>query len=525
MQRDRKLLWAWMFGCTSMAWGCVLARESEPHPNHCVNRTGDTWCLQTYGETKGYCARGASPCEVRGDDGCVATRPSDDACYSPCGLESPPGMNCDGIAGQDSTSDDGPSAETESSESDGTAMGPSSSLGEMSSSTSVGEGCETHDDCPSPEVPACGAEGECVACNAVIDGDAACDALDAGTDVCSADGVCVECTPERLEACGGRQPICVAGSCSPCVAHDQCPAEAPAAEGPGCDLLEGSCLPADAVLHVDGDGPADADNFADALTDLALLGDRGTIIVHALDNDAPYTEAVSIQGIRTVALLPAAGERPIVQGTGGNPGISISTGAIAYFEGLQIENANNVGILVEGGTAWLDRCEVVSNDDGGIAAQLGASLILRNSFVNAPNDDTALRIDASSATLLYSTIGASFGDSRSLECVAPLDVTIRNTLLLSRGTLDAVDCTNATVTNSAISGTFPPGGSNTTDVIVDAAWFVDYDEGDFRLQAGQPFDEIARWRDGDPVTDIDGTPRPTVDGEDDIAGAHILVTN
>ena len=78
-----------------------------PYAGHCINQTGDEFCREKYGDSKAFCQEGS--CEPFVDDGCVAQRPEDDACYSPCGdgktLADDPDAECEGVAetGTDAT--------------------------------------------------------------------------------------------------------------------------------------------------------------------------------------------------------------------------------------------------------------------------------------------------------------------------------------------------------------------------------------------------------------------------------------
>ena len=54
-------------------------------------------------------------------------------------------------------------------------------------------------------------------------------------------------------------------------------------------------------------------------------------------------------------------------------------------------------------------------------------------------------------------------------------------------------------------------------------WFIDYFGADLSLSPNGAtiFLDIAQWQAGDPATDIDGTPRPAMDGTPDYAGADV----
>jgi len=520
----------------TLATGCILSEGLVPSDDHCVSRSGNAWCVSKYGNDKPYCTRGVRPCRFVDDnnDGCMPSRPADSVCYSPCGmvrsLSEDPGIACDGFAGEESTSTTSDAQETSLDLSDGitTEGGP---LGSGASSDAMSTGsdndpygdplCIAHEDCTSEDAPAC-KDGICVPCDTVPNGDAACTALGVGTDVCGDDGVCVQCNPTRLEACEVTSPICVDGTCTPCTAHGQCPAASPGPDSAGCVLSTGACLPTEAVVHVDGDGERDHTTVTAALS---ALGDAGTIILHERDKHAPYAETVTLDGAQTIAILAASDERPILQGIDRDPGLTVSTGAAVFVERLAIQDSDSEGVRLDGGVAWLDRTVVSDNSGGGVQVQAFGELVLRNSFVSGPNDLSAVQIDGGNADVIYTSIGGGALEARAMVCTDASAVRVRNSLLLARGDLDAIDCANATISHSAIMGAWTTGTDNVTGIEVEGRWFEDYNRGDFRLKREHPFDGVARWQLGDPRTDIDGAARPGTDGSADVAGAHLPVTN
>jgi len=62
-----------------------------PRAGHCAQQSGDEWCAAQYPDgsrsfcRRGYCDDQAGEQDPVARDGCVAARPADDACYSPCG--------------------------------------------------------------------------------------------------------------------------------------------------------------------------------------------------------------------------------------------------------------------------------------------------------------------------------------------------------------------------------------------------------------------------------------------------------
>jgi hypothetical protein len=83
-----------------------------------------------------------------------------------------------------------------------------------------------------------------------------------------------------------------------------------------------------------------------------------------------------------------------------------------------------------------------------------------------------------------------------------------------------LQCTDAQVSDSAleemVTGNVALGPMNKD-------WFEDYEVGDFHLTDNPPetINLAAKWKTGDPVTDIDGDDRPMTNGSPDFAGADV----
>jgi hypothetical protein len=61
---------------------CVVT--IEPDPSHCMHNDGDAFCVEQHvKKIRPFC--GIASCDASYGDGCVGTRPVEDACYSPCG--------------------------------------------------------------------------------------------------------------------------------------------------------------------------------------------------------------------------------------------------------------------------------------------------------------------------------------------------------------------------------------------------------------------------------------------------------
>jgi len=428
--------------------------------------------------------------------------------------------------------------------------------------------CLEAEDCESdPQRPVCDDEDNtCVACTAQDEG--ACGTADPENPICDPVArACVPCSATDPGSCDGATPICdLTGDdpvCVPCTAHADCSERSAAMEGSACDLELGSCL--DPVFHVDGDHPScnDAGNGTEAAPFCTLqsavseiaVDETGTIVVHpAASTYAP----VDIANGRRIALVAAQGDTPRITGTQDNPNLDLSNAAVVYVDGLRFEGNANVstpGIRVNSATLVLDRSVVSGNIGVGVSGTNGAEMTVRRSEIFGNGGDGltiaggALRLENSfvmgvdgveitggaQATVLYATVAGRAGEfDRAVRCTTGTNVTVRNSILLhdnDDGNTNPFSCFDAVISRSAFTGTF--GGSNITESVdeiddLDAAWadawFENFENGDFHLLDGHPFEDIARWESGDPTTDLDGTLRPTTDEAPDVAGAHRLAS-
>lgn len=483
-----------------LSTSCIETR-TIPNADFCTNALGDQTCVERFPDgSRPYCV--VAECL---DDfyGCFPYEPAPE-CASPCGLESTDCMPGETTVGTESGTASGSTTEDPSG---------SETSSETESSTTGPQPCVTDEECTDAAAPFCGPGGECVACDGMADPDAACAGADPGEPLC-VDGACVQCTVEDPSACTGMTPVCdgASNSCVPCTAHDQCGEAA-------CNLFTGACLPAeaDAIAHV---GPGQ--EFATLALALASIpaGGEGTLVVHQAD----YNEGVLVNGDRTVAFLAAEGDLPLwLLGGGGAPQLTVVTGGTALVDGLRLSgNATDRGVRVNGGRAWVDRSRIVQNAGGGVVAENGADLILRNCFVGGDISDVdALAVDGATADIIYTTMAGGFGIATALGCDVTAVVSVRSSLLVARTDSDEIVC-DATIEHSATE--LALGGSNVALGDMSTTWFTAYGTGGFGLTAMHPaaIDTAAQWQAGDPPTDIDGDPRPAVDGTPDYAGADVL---
>ena len=472
--------------------------------DHCTFNEGDRYCAEMF-EGLPFCTQGQNECSSKERYGCVAEVAPE--CHRPCGVLSE--EECLGAASSTGT-DTGVSSESSS---------ESSESGSESSSTTGPMPCVSDEECTDAAAPFCGVTGECGTCDGTADGDAACAGVDPMAPLCVGDA-CVACTPENPLVCDEQLLLCdgTTNACVPCVAHDECGSGA-------CELAVGTCFPPGTVVHVDGDGGQDFMTVAAAVASVGA-GMHGVVVVHELDGGNPYTGAVLIDGGKRIALLAAAGEDPILQGTGGAAGLTVEgAGTILYMDGLRVAgNTMGLGLRVNGAFAWVDRSRIVQNSGGGVLAENGAELVLRNCFVGRNGDQFAdtrgFTATGSSLDVRYTTIAANDGSGGviSLSCDAASTGEVRNSIVAAGD--DTIACANVSFSFSVVDTAGLTGSDN--DVLSFApAWFPNIAMSDFHVGMGPPFADVAQWSTGDPLTDIDGDLRPAVDGTPDYAGADV----
>ena len=489
------------------ALGCP-ERRRVLNPEHCANNGGDSYCAEVEPDAP-YCTIGIGACSIGPPYGCVADPPAE--CREPCGMDG--GDECLEDSGS-SASDSGSGTDAETTDTDGDSSS-------TNSSTTGPMPCLEDDDCGGGAAPFCDpAAGECVSCSALDDPDGACASLSADEPLC-VEGACVACTAENPEVCDEQLLLCDGemNACIACSQHEQC-------ESGACELAVGRCFAPDVVVHVDGDGGQDFETVA-AAVGAVDEGMHGVIVVHELDGVLPYLGLVDVDAGKTIAILSAPGEAPIVQGTGGNAGVRVAgADTTLYVDGLSVAgNTGGLGLEVDESTAWVDRSRIVQNSGGGVVAQNAAELVLRNSFVGGSvTNVSVLDVNDASATLLYSTvIGGLGGLSTGVTCTPGATVSVSNSIVLLESDNPPVTCDPA-VFDHSVSETALPGEGNVSagDFNDLSGWFTSVAGGDFHLAtAPAAIGTTAQWQDGDPATDIDGDARPMMDGASDYAGADV----
>ena len=502
------ILIALALGCAA-AVSCVQTSYTL-NPGHCSGaQDGNSFCGEQYPDgSKTFCRYGSDPCNPDADadfDGCVAERPEDE-CYSPCGrgdafADDPSCLDEETtVADASTTEGSSSSGDTETS---GTTVEPETDTEEESSTT--GPECSEDVPCSDAAAPFC-VDGTCSTCDVSVDPapDDACAMLDEGMPLC-VETECVQCTAEDAGACEGTTPLCddANNTCVGCSFHEECQDLG----FPACNIATGACFSNDAVTMVNG---ATNGALATAVANVADGSERAIVLTGGGGNNA-----IVVDGGKTIAIVSDGTTERVVQGSTGNPTVTVTgAGSTVYLHRLALTlNGDDVGASVESsGTLYADSTRVAQNSGGGIELAAGTSGFLRNCMVGGAAD--AVTLDASSATveLLYSSVLGGLGDADGFVCSSGINISIRNSIITTRGSTPALGCAGADVSNTAIENTGM------------TSWFADYNGGDAHLEAaGQTeFADVAVWELGDPPFDFDGDARPNTDGAMGYAGADTV---
>ena len=408
-------------------------------------------------------------------------------------------------------------------------------------SGTTGAECTADDQCGGT-TPYCEA-GTCVAC-AQAGGDAFCASRPGEGDLCDpAGGACVECLPGNDAACAGNTPICdpVAKTCRGCLGAADC-------GGAACAFDQGTCLDG-GLVYVDGGDPNCDDNNPGSMTEPlcsvivgpTVVPDGGTIVV--LDKGGPYVDDLFVPFGKTVGVVGVG--MPVLQGN-----MAVFDDGALYVEAMAIAQGPGNGLYCEFGdlhaarvvvdgnagagvrtkTCTVSLTEVVVSDnaEGGLDLGSGTKATVVNSFIvgngsgSSPMGGIGLSLSVLDASYL-TVVDNNTVDGDALQCSGGVYGSVRNSILLafSGSAVTTMACANLDFEGNA--GDVDLGASNTFVGAVDPDWFVDRAGGDYHLSADGAFvfEGAAVWREDDPPADIDGDPRPAVDGSPDFPGADV----
>jgi len=304
----------------------------------------------------------------------------------------------------------------------------------------VPAGCQDDSECTQASEPICDEVIEaCRACAEGPEGDAECQFLDAGTDVCVA-GECRECADAN--DCSAATPECSAlGTCELCDAaaggDDACELRDPEVPlcGSGgqcvqcrenadcqstlCDAVAGTCIATDAVVFA-APGGTDADDCgAFGGTPCATLGGPNGALakldaeedrVYVRLAEGAYDENVSLEGLTVIVLGDGADIRAAADAA---PVLTIENSDVE-LRGVTIRNARDSsaahGILCTGDAGQDLRLvgATISNNQGRGIEAAGCDVSVVDSVVS-DNDEGGIRLTGRTLELVSSVVNGNRG--------------------------------------------------------------------------------------------------------------------
>ncbi len=407
--------------------------------------------------------------------------------------------------------------------------------------------------------PGCGGNqpycinGDCVGC-----GDFSCPDIEPDKPACAENlGRCVECV-QNSDCATAEKPACNAetATCEPCTMHEQC-------EDSACNLETGECFPTDNILYVnsptDGNPCSDANPAPWGLTPeepicflsaaiSRLAPGKPTMIKIKGGNgsnpqnkpagipDGNYIVAIGYYGMAVPSLIP----------NGNVPALTVGENNTVFMNRVGVYNttpASDPLILcdgnVNGARLWLERqriftgktaikatnCRVhvrrsviTGHTTGGIdmtGETMLSQLWLENTYVTENTGlKAAIRLGGGTvAKIVYSTIGLNNSAAPTIDCIANWNgsLEIRNSVIVGKAPHYSLGCGDV----KPVLGR----DSNETSKGQLGSVFAGFSDGVFQAITGGDLLDTAKWLEGDPRVDQDGTPRPAVMDALDYAGA------
>ena len=392
----------------------------------------------------------------------------------------------------------------------------------------------------SVEASECGDDGECPAdrpwcidggCRgcASLGGDAFCRSV--GEAICTPWGRCGACDPAATYGCTDAAPHCADDfACGGCTRQSDC-------GDAGCDRAAAVCLEEAPVVWVDPAGCAGgpergAAPWCSLAEALAAIGESGSATIHLAAAEPPYRPpirraggAVVIEGEPGVVLAPAG------------DAVTLDGAARLTLTGVTIETApSSSALVVDGGSAWLEDVQIRGGARGVVAS--GGMVELRRSRIEGPVREAVVAGGGAEVAMVQTVVvhAARAPGTVALD-VADARVALGYCTVVDNGTAprttvrcdeDGTLLVRASIVGGAVSPAFDcedlrdeesvldhagPLGRGSRAQAPDPSDFVDLAAGDVHLSpnAVAAWAGVARWRRGDPLSDIDGDPRVGVD--------------
>jgi hypothetical protein len=356
--------------------------------------------------------------------------------------------------------------------------------------------------------------GVCSSCTDAASPDTFCAQRSADTPLCDrARGECAACL---ATSCTGATPACDAAlGCRACREHSDCPDSACHLSGPS----QGSCFaPGQVVQVASADAlitqvailvpqaprvlrlAASTFSFSDVLTigsagtEVAIIGQPGTLLTGGLDTNAPMW-SLSSGATLYVANVTFAG--------GPFNGLSATSGGTLWLDDSVIRDYPNTG-LSGAGEAHVRRSQIRSLTRG-IFWSAGMLLLENTSIGPAP-----LGIQITGSPIIELRYVTLAGNTTTMSCDASPGPSgfVRNSILTATTdpSIGGNACDLLTFTSNAVD----QAGFGNLIGHFDPSWFRDAANADFHLSplGAEALGDVATLASEDPERDIDGAERP-----------------
>jgi hypothetical protein len=259
-----------------------------------------------------------------------------------------------------------------------------------------------------------------------------------------------------------------------------------------------------------------------------FVPDGATVVLTRWGDTSPKIRALDDSGATLTIQNGSKGyiDRLAFNSNDSNHGV-VCANATVWIDDTRIAGNKGEGYDSTDCTSRIDRSVIFDNDGGGIASYGAGTTHIANSYISGNGtqnggDFGGIRsAQGNELHLIYSTVvnNLSAAGPRTLQCVDAGTVEVRNSVLIGFG-LPSVDCPTATFTTSAVDEGTVEGDGNLIAVQMDIMNFFNApNAGVYTALADTAISMLAVWKEGDPKTDFNGTPRANMDGAMDYAGA------
>ena len=263
------------------------------------------------------------------------------------------------------------------------------------------------------------------------------------------------------------------------------------------------------------------DPFCSIQDAIDLVGDggMGTILVAPHDG-AGYVEDVQTLPNQVIGILGNGGLAVVsAPAEGATSVLSVPDDSTSVYVARVVLRGSTMApaLSLEGGHLDMQGSRLSQNPGGSLYVGPGASVHVENSMIATTTytGGRGIDVDGGEAVVSYSSMVIGAIDS-TVVCTQGSVVEIRDSIVLNMAPGNEFDCETSVFEGSVTTADVgqPP---------YDFVWFDNQFAGDLHLrpEGAAVFADYAQWNTGDPATDIDGDPRPRVDGTPDFPGADV----